>query len=97
MFDELLLSCGTPSVNVVIAGFAGLAPMPRKRALLTFRAVNSVKVVFGAKMLASVIDCSAESLIVAFVTAVMLAGTVCTSDASFSAVTITVGNTRLGD
>ena len=39
----------------MIAGLAGLEPMPRKRALLTLRAVNSVKTVFGAKIAASVI------------------------------------------
>jgi hypothetical protein len=31
----LAFSCGTPSMNVVIPGFAGLDPMPR-RTLLTF-------------------------------------------------------------
>ena len=53
MLDELVFSCGTPSKKVVIDGFAGLAPMPRNRALLSFRAVNSVKWTFGAKTPAS--------------------------------------------
>ena len=48
MLEEFVLSCGTPSMLVVIAGFAGLEPIPRKRGLLSFRAVKSVKYVFGA-------------------------------------------------
>jgi hypothetical protein len=43
MLEELELSCGTPSMLVVIDGFAGLDPMPRNRALLNFRAVKSLK------------------------------------------------------
>jgi hypothetical protein len=43
MLDEFVLSCGTPSMTVLIAGFAGLDPMPRKRGLLSFRAVKSLK------------------------------------------------------
>ena len=43
MLDEFVLSCGTPSMSVMIAGLAGLDPMPRKRGLLNFRAVKSVK------------------------------------------------------
>ena len=82
---------------MVIAGLAGLEPMPRKRALLTLRAVNSVNTVFGAKIAASVRVLMPESARVAAVTAVTLAGTSFTSDASFCAVTITVGRTTLGD
>src|SRR5688572_25552115 len=48
MFDELVLSWGTPSKYVATAAFAGLAPMPRNRGLLNLRAVNSVKYTFGA-------------------------------------------------
>ena len=43
MLEELVLSCGTPSMLVVMAGFAGLDPMPLNRGLLSFRAVKSVK------------------------------------------------------
>ena len=42
MLDVLAFSCGTPSKKVVIEGFAGLAPIPLNRALLSFRAVNSL-------------------------------------------------------
>ena len=48
MFDALALSIGTPSRKVVIDGFAGLAPIPRNRGLVSLRAVNSEKNVFGA-------------------------------------------------
>ena len=53
MLDEFAFSCGTPSMNVVTAGLFGLEPMPRKRALLSLRAVNSLKNVFGAYCAAS--------------------------------------------
>ena len=43
MLEEFELSCGTPSMLVVIAGFAGLDPMPLNRGLLNFRAVKSLK------------------------------------------------------
>ena len=81
----------------MIAGLAGLEPMPRKRALLTLRAVNSVKTVLGAKIAASVMARSPELAMVCAVTAVTLAGTSFTSAASFCAVTMTVGRTTLGD
>src|SRR5436190_22359397 len=80
-----------------MAGLPGLAPMPRNRALLTLRAVNSVNTVLGAKIAASVTALKPASRIVAAVTAVTLAGTSFTSAGSFSAVTITVGSTMLGD
>ena len=35
-------------MSVVMPGFAGLDPMPRNVALLSLRAVNSEKFVFGA-------------------------------------------------
>src|SRR5688572_3470919 len=79
-----------------MAGLAGLEPMPRKRALLTLRAVNSVNSEFGAKITASVIARNPESLIVCAVTAVTLAGTSLTSADSFSAVTTTVGRVTVG-
>jgi len=49
MLDELVFSCGTPSIYVVIAGLAGLEPRPRNRGLLSLRAVKSLKKVFGAR------------------------------------------------
>ena len=70
--------------------------MPRKRALLTLRAVNSVKTVLGAKIAASVMARRPESAMVCAVTAVTLAGTSFTSVASFCAVTITVGRVMRG-
>ena len=79
-----------------MAGLAGLEPMPRKRALLTLRAVNSVNSEFGAKITASVIAINPESVMVFDVTAVTLPGTFLTSVASFSAVTMTVGRVTLG-
>ena len=81
----------------MIAGLAGLEPIPRKRALLTLRAVNSVNTVLGAKIAASVSVRSPELAMVSAVTAVTLAGTSFTSVASFCAVTMTVGRTTLGD
>ena len=47
MLEVLVLSCGTPSMYVVTPGFAGLEPMPRKRALLILRALRSEKYVLG--------------------------------------------------
>ena len=72
--DELELSCGTPSRNVVIAGFAGLEPMPRNRGLLSFRAVNSVNETFGAKIAASLTMRMPARSIVSADTAVTLTG-----------------------
>ena len=80
----------------MIAGLAGLEPMPRNRALLTLRAVNSVNTVFGAYHAASVITRRPASAIVVAVTTVTLAGTALTSSASFCAVTMTVGRVMLG-
>jgi hypothetical protein len=48
MLAVLEFSWGTPSTSVVMDGFAGLEPMPLKRALLSFLAVNSVKDALGA-------------------------------------------------
>ena len=48
MLDEFALSCGTPSMYVVTPGLFGLEPTPRNRGLLSLRAVNSLKNVFGA-------------------------------------------------
>src|SRR5688500_18856483 len=96
IFEELLFNCGTPSMYVVIAGLPGLEPMPRNRALLTFRAVNSVNTEFGAKITASVMARNPESLMVCAVTAVTLAGTSLMSADSRSAVTTTVGKVTVG-
>ena len=41
MLDVFELSCGTPSKFVVMAGLAGLEPIPRNRGLLSLRAVKS--------------------------------------------------------
>ena len=43
MLDEFAFNCGTPSMKVVTAGLFGLEPIPRKRALLSLRAENSLK------------------------------------------------------
>ena len=97
MLDEFAFSCGTPSMYVVIAGLAGLAPIPRNRALLSFRAENSVKIVLGAKSAASLTMRIPARSIVSFETAVTLTGSFCASSGSFCAVTVTGGNaTRSG-
>src|SRR5688500_10707222 len=70
--------------------------MPRNRALLTLRAVNSVNTEFGAKITASVIARRPESAMVCAVTAVTLAGTSLMSLVSRSAVTMTVGRVMEG-
>jgi len=43
----LVFSCGTPSMNVVMPGLAGLEPIPRNRTLLILRAESSEKNVLG--------------------------------------------------
>ena len=61
-------------MNVVMAGLFGLEPMPLMRALLSLRAVNSVKDVFGEKRAASLtIRIPARSMI-SFVAADTLSG-----------------------
>src|SRR5687768_5642937 len=70
--------------------------MPRNRALLTLRAVNSVNTEFGAKITASVIARNPESLMVCAVTAVTLARPSFRSADSFSGVTTTGGNVTVG-
>ena len=92
MEDEFELSCGTPSKKVVTAGLPGLEPMPRNRGLLSFRAVNSVKLTFGAKIPASLtIRMPARSMVSAE-TAVTLTGSLRGSSGSFCAVTVTDGS-----
>ena len=73
-------------------GLAGLELIPRNRALLNLRAVNSEKNVFGAKIAASLTMRAPESASVCFDTAVTLTGTFCASSGSFVAVTVTVGS-----
>src|SRR2546423_4547923 len=73
-------------------GFVGLAPMPRKRGLLSLRAVNSLKKVFGAYIDASLMLRIPAFSIVSFDTAVTLTGSFCGSSGSFCAVTVIVGS-----
>src|SRR6185503_1096225 len=91
MLDELAFNCGTPSMNVVTAGLFGLEPMPRKRALLSLRAVNSLKKVFGAYCAASLTLSTPAFSMVSWVTAVTLTGASWTFSGSFCARTVTVG------
>jgi hypothetical protein len=91
MLDEFAFNCGTPSMNVVTAGLFGLEPMPRKRALLSFRAVNSLKKVFGAYCAASLTLATPAFPMVSPVTAVTLTGASWMFSGSFSARTVTVG------
>src|SRR5262245_61515692 len=94
MLEELAFSCGTPSINVVTLGLLGLDPMPRKRGLLSFLAVNSLKNVLGASWAASLMLRMPAFWIVSAVTGVTLTGASCTFSGSFSAVTVTVGRRR---
>ena len=97
MFEMLVCSSGTPSTYVVMAGLPGPELMPRNRAKLSLRAWNSEKKVFGVNGVASLIEEIAQDDNVSAGTAVMLAGTVCASAGSFSAVTTTGGaSTRNG-
>ena len=80
----------------MIAGLAGLEPMPRKRGLLSLRAVNSVKTVLGASNAASLTMRMPALAMVSRGTAVTLTGTDFTSAGSFCAVTITVGSVVVG-
>ena len=75
----------------MIAGLFGLDPMPRKRALLNLRAVNSVKCVFGARIAASLTTRTPRLSSTSFVTAVTLSGSDRRSAGSFCAVTVTGG------
>ena len=94
MLDEFAFSCGTPSMNVVTAGLFGLEPMPRKRALLSLRAVNSLKNVFGAYCAASLTLRTPALSSVSRVTAVTLTGASWMFSGSFSALTVTVGSRK---
>src|SRR5438093_2915294 len=78
-------------------GLAGLAPMPRKRALLNFRAVNSLKNVFGESAPASLTLLTSSDVNQSADTAVMLSGRSWGFAGSFCAVTSTGGSvTRIG-
>jgi hypothetical protein len=82
----------------VIAGLAGLDPMPLNLGLLNFRALKSVKYVFGAKMPASLTEVMSSLWIVPCWTVVTLTGNSSGSAGSFWAVTVTGGSvTRPGD
>src|SRR5688500_9032643 len=70
--------------------------MPRNRALLTLRAVNSVNTDCGPKITASLIARSHETLMGRAAHAVTLADTTSTSADSFSAVTTTGGSVTVG-
>ena len=96
MLDELELSCGTPSMYVVMPGFEGLDPMPRTNRLLIFRADNSTTRVFGENATASPIVPKPAPAVVSPDTAVTLTGRRLGSAGSFCAVTTTVGNVTVG-
>jgi hypothetical protein len=96
MLDALAFSWGTPSKNVVTAGLAGLDPTPRNRALLSLRAVNSVKTVFGTVMAASDTMATPARASISAVIAVRLRGSFCALAGSFWAVTMTSGRTTCG-
>src|SRR6266513_6532899 len=73
-------------------GFVGLAPIPRIRGLLSFRAVNSLKKMFGANHPASLTVRRAAVVNVSLNTAVTLTGRFCGSSGSFCAVTVIGGS-----
>jgi hypothetical protein len=77
---------------VVTPGLFGLEPTPRNRALLNFRAVNSLKNVFGAKMAASLTLRTPSASSVSPGTAVTLMGTFWGSSGAFCAVTVIGGS-----
>src|SRR6187549_1524662 len=66
--------------------------MPRNRALLSFRAVNSLKYVFGANQPAWLTELRPADISVSPSTAVTLNGSVWGSSGSFCAVTVTGGS-----
>src|ERR1700741_640485 len=72
--DEFAFSCGTPSMNVVTPGLFGLDPIARNLGLLSFRALNSLNQVLGAKSAASLTLRGTELSSVSFDTGVTLAG-----------------------
>jgi hypothetical protein len=96
MFDELEFSWGTPSMNVVMPGFAGLDPMPRTNGLLTRRADSSATRVLGDRTAASLTIVMPAASMTSAGTAVTLTGRRCASAGSFCAVTTTVGSVMGG-
>ena len=96
MLDELEFSCGTPSMNVVIPGLAGLEPMPRTNGLLTRRADSSATRVFGESTAASLTIVMPAASMTSAGTAVTLTGRRWTSAGSFCAVTTMVGSVMGG-
>src|SRR5436190_19298413 len=66
--------------------------MPRIRGLLSLRAVNSLKNVFGANHPASLTVLRASAVNVSLTTAVTLTGRFCGSSGCFCAVTVIGGN-----
>src|SRR5262245_7924205 len=75
-----------------MAGLLGLAPIPRKRALLSLRAVNSLKKVFGANQPASLTLRNPAAVRVSPSTGVTLTGSVCGSSGTFCATTVIGGS-----
>src|SRR5262245_62312383 len=73
-------------------GLAGLEPTPRNRALLSLRAVNSLKNVFGENHPAWLTPVKPSATIVSLGTAVTLPGSVPGSCGLFCAVTVIGGS-----
>src|SRR3954454_8641041 len=73
-------------------GLLGLEPTPRKRGLLSLRAVNSLKNVFGANHPAWLTLLNASAVNVSLETAVTLTGRFAGSSGSFCAVTVIGGS-----
>src|SRR5712664_3123681 len=73
-------------------GLFGLEPTPRNRGLLSLRAVNSLKKVFGANQPAWLTLLSPAAVNVSLNTAVTLTGRFAGSCGSFCAVTVIGGN-----
>ncbi len=95
--DVLELNCGTPSTYVTTPGLAGLAPTPRMRGLLSLRAENSVKCVFGEKIPASATNVMPADLIRSSCTVETVKGSAAGSAEPFAAVTVTLEpGTRTG-
>src|SRR5688572_20776867 len=82
------LNCGTPSTYVTTPGLDGPAPTPRMRGLLSLRAVNSVKWVFGEKIPASATKVTPAALSSPSGTAVIATGSAAGSAGSLVAVTV---------
>src|SRR5262245_60876307 len=77
-------------------GFAGLEPTPRTRALLSLRALNSLKKVFGENQPASLTVRESSATSQSRNITVTLSGSACGSSGSFCAVTSTGGSVTRG-